>query len=67
MDTRLEGKVMSSNDTDIQSLKDENSRLTEQVMILDSMLSEFRQALADAQFALAKANAQLKLTNQPTA
>ncbi|MNW66086.1 hypothetical protein D3C74_445250 [compost metagenome] len=50
-----------------EGLRDENSRLTEQVMMLDSMLSEFRQALADSQLALAKSNAQLRLANQPTA
>ena len=51
---------------DNESLRNENSRLTEQVMMLDSMLSEFRQALADAQVNLAKSNARIKLI-QPTA
>lgn len=46
-----------------ESLRDENSRLTEQVMLLDSMLSEFRQALSTTQLALSKSNAQRKFVH----
>ncbi|MEU5838569.1 hypothetical protein ABZ820_33555 [Streptomyces diacarni] len=50
--------------------QDETESITEleqQLFIAESVIGEYRQALADAQFALATANAQLKLTNQPTA
>lgn len=49
---------------------DETDRIAEleqQIFIAESVIAEFRQALADSQFALAKSNAQFKLANQPTA
>lgn len=52
---------------DNNALRVENSQLTEQAMLLDSMLIEFRQALANAQLSLAEANAKLKISIQATA
>lgn len=43
------------------------TQLENQLFVAESVISEYRQALADAQFALAKSNAQLKLSNQPAA
>lgn len=45
----------------------ENKELRQRLFVAESVIAEFRQALADTQFALAKSNAQLKLANQPTA
>lgn len=45
----------------------ENADLRQQLFVAESVIAEYRQALADAQFALAKSNAQLKLSNQPAA
>lgn len=50
--------------------QDETERVQEleqKLFIAESVIGEYRQALAEAQFALARSNAQLKLTNQPTA
>ncbi len=52
---------------DSDALETEKARLEEQSRISESVINEYRQALADAQFALAKANAKLKLSNPPTA
>lgn len=53
--------------SDNRALRVENSQLTEQVMMLDSILTEFRQALSDTQLKLAHANAKFKLATTPTA
>lgn len=45
----------------------ENKELRQQLFVAESVIAEYRQALADSQFALAKANAQLKYATQPTA
>ena len=45
---------------------EENQSLRQQIFILDSQLTEYRQALADSQYALSLTNAQLKLATQPT-
>lgn len=50
-----------------KDLEQENIQLQEQVMIAESIIGEYRQALADAQLALARANARLKLSQHPTA
>lgn len=46
---------------------DRVTQLENQLFVAESVIAEFRQALADSQFALAKSNAQLKLATQPTA
>lgn len=46
---------------------DRVTQLEDQLFVAESVVAEFRKALADSQFALAKSNAQLKLANKPTA
>ena len=46
---------------------DRVTNLENQLFIAESVIAEYRQALAGSQFALAKSNAQLKLANQRTA
>ncbi|MEV7644728.1 MULTISPECIES: hypothetical protein [Actinomycetes] len=50
--------------------QDETGRITElekQVFLAEHVIGEYRQALADTQFALTQANAKLKYATQPTA
>ena len=50
--------------------QNETERITEleqQLFFAEHVIGEYRQALADAQFALTQANAKLKLATQPTA
>lgn len=48
----------------VEDLQQENKEYKAQVFIAESVVGEFRQALADTQLALAKSNAQLKLAQQ---
>lgn len=51
----------------VEQLQTENAGLRRELLLADSIVTEFRQTLAETQFALARANAQLKYANQPTA
>lgn len=50
----------------VTKLKEENDLLRQSVFIGESIIEELRQALSSSQVAQAKANALLKLANQPT-
>lgn len=50
-----------------ETLEAENDKLRKSVFIGESIIEELRQALSASQVAHAKANALLKLANQPTA
>lgn len=49
-----------------EALESENDDLRQRVFIGESIIEELRQALSTSQVAQAKANALLKLANQPT-
>ena len=51
----------------VETLEAELAERRKSEAIKDSMIIEYRQALSNAQYALAIANGQLKLANQPTA
>ncbi|WP_404291535.1 hypothetical protein [Glutamicibacter arilaitensis] len=51
----------------VTKLEAENVELRQKVFIGESIIEELRQALSSSQVAQAKANALLKLANQPTA
>ena len=51
----------------VEELQTKNEGLRQQVFVGESIIEELRQALSVSQVAQAKANALLKLANQPTA
>ncbi len=51
----------------LDALEAERDDFQERDFMNQSIIEEYRQALAGAQLALARANAQLKLAQQPTA
>ncbi|WIV42594.1 hypothetical protein [Glutamicibacter nicotianae] len=50
----------------VEALEAELAERRKSELIKDSMIIEYRQALSNAQYALAIANGQLKLATQPT-
>lgn len=56
----------TENDVTIEQLRAELAERRRAEAIKDSMILEYRQALGNAQCALAIANGQLKLATQPT-